>query len=584
MGSGKAAGQDFIQYLNDETSKMLANFSSIETKQAIEDFSQQWFKLTQDALKDPASWLSLVEQYQQQHMKLWTALVGGQPAQAADRAKELTSSLEQYQNNPVFEYIKQSYLMTSKLLNETAASAGLDSDEQEKLVFYTKQFIDAMSPDNFAMTNPDVIKEAVETNGQSLVNGLNNLLSDMDKGRISMTDESAFVLGENLALTEGAVVYENELFQLIHYKPLTQKVYQQPVLVVPPCINKYYILDLQEHNSFVRYCLEQEQNTFLISWVNPTKEQGSLSWDDYVELGVINAINRVKEITGQKSLHALSWCVGGTLLACAQAVLTARKDNSVASATFLTTLVDFEEPGDISVFIDAKQIERLLAQAKQKGVLSGRNLAVAFNMLRANDLIWSYVVRNYLKGKQPAPFDILYWNGDSTNLPYEMYRFYITQMYLENNLSKPDALNICGSDVNLGNIKIPCYFLSTIGDHIAPWQSTYKGMELFGGDNEFVLGASGHVAGVINPVSKNRRHYWVDGKGDQGAEHWLATAEKKEGSWWSHWSDWMKQSAGKKIAAPELGSKQYSVIEAAPGRYVKVKLEDIENPPLNEAI
>ncbi|WDD97478.1 PHA/PHB synthase family protein [Thalassomonas actiniarum] len=584
MGSGKAVGQDFIQYLNDETSKMLANFSSTETKQAIEDFSQQWFKLTQDALKDPASWLSLVEQYQQQHMKLWTALVGGQPAQAAEKAKELTSSLEQYQNNPVFEYIKQSYLMTSKLLNESAASAALDSAEQEKLVFYTKQFIDAMSPDNFAMTNPDVIKEAVETNGQSLVNGLNNLLSDMDKGRISMTDESAFVLGENLAVTEGAVVYENELFQLIHYKPLTQKVYQQPVLIVPPCINKYYILDLQEHNSFVRYCLEQEQNTFLISWVNPTKEQGSLSWDDYVELGVINAINRVKEITGQKSLHALSWCVGGTLLACAQAVLTARKDNSVASATFLTTLVDFEEPGDISVFIDPQQIESLLAQAKQKGVLSGRNLAVAFNMLRANDLIWSYVVRNYLKGKQPAPFDILYWNGDSTNLPYEMYRFYITQMYLENNLSKPDALNICGSDINLGNIEIPCYFLSTIGDHIAPWQSTYKGMELFGGNKEFVLGASGHVAGVINPVSKNRRHYWVDGNADQGAEHWLATAEKKEGSWWSHWSDWIKQSAGKKIAAPELGSKQYPVIEAAPGRYVKVKLEDIDNPPLNEAV
>ncbi|WP_281558334.1 class I poly(R)-hydroxyalkanoic acid synthase [Thalassomonas sp. RHCl1] len=584
MGSGKAVGQDFIQYLNDETSKMLANFSSTETKQAIEDFSQQWFKLTQDALKDPASWLSLVEQYQQQHMKLWTALVGGQPAQAAEKAKELTGSLEQYQNNPVFEYIKQSYLMTSKLLNESAASAGLDSAEQEKLVFYTKQFIDAMSPDNFAMTNPDVIKEAVETNGQSLVNGLNNLLSDMDKGRISMTDESAFVLGENLAVTEGAVVYENELFQLIHYKPLTQKVYQQPVLIVPPCINKYYILDLQEHNSFVRYCLEQEQNTFLISWVNPTKEQGSLSWDDYVELGVINAINRVKEITGQKSLHALSWCVGGTLLACAQAVLSDRKDNSVASATFLTTLVDFEEPGDISVFIDPQQIESLLAQAKQKGVLSGRNLAVAFNMLRANDLIWSYVVRNYLKGKQPAPFDILYWNGDSTNLPYEMYRFYITQMYLENNLSKPDALNICGSDINLGNIEIPCYFLSTIGDHIAPWQSTYKGMELFGGNKEFVLGASGHVAGVINPVSKNRRHYWVDGNADQGAEHWLATAEKKEGSWWAHWSDWIKKSAGKKIAAPELGSKQYPVIEAAPGRYVKVKLEDIDNTPLNEAV
>ena len=583
MDSKKAASQDFIDFINNETSKMLASFSSEETKQAIQTFSQQWVGLTQNTIKDPSSWFSLIEQYQQQQLKLWSTLVSGQQNQSVASDD---NAIEQSQQNPVFEYIKQSYLMTSKLLNETAAHAGLEEVEQDKLVFYTKQFIDAMSPDNFALTNPDVIKEAVDSNGQSLVNGLKNLMSDLDKGRISMTDESAFTLGENIATTPGAVVYENELFQLIHYKPLTGQVYKQPVLIIPPCINKYYILDLQSHNSFVRYSLEQEQNTFLISWVNPTKEQGHLSWDHYVELGVINAINRVKEIAQVKEIHALSWCVGGTLLACAQAVLTNREDKSVASATFLTTLIDFEEPGDISVFIDQTQIEKLLAKAKEQGVLSGRNLAIAFNMLRANDLIWSYVVRNYLKGKQPAPFDILYWNGDSTNLPYEMYSFYITQMYLENNLSKVNAVQICGCDIDLRNIDIPCYFLSTIGDHIAPWQSTFKGPELFSGENEFVLGASGHVAGVINPVSKDRRHYWVNGDMSKGAEQWLATAKKEEGSWWKHWSSWLKKSAGEKITAPLLGNKKYPVIEPAPGRYVKVKLDDIdiEIEPLNEAV
>ena len=568
----KDVNQEFLDFINSETVKMLANFSTDQTQQAFAQFNQQWQQLNQKDYSDPSSWLDSMFNIQKQQLALWSKLIEQSSTQTTPVID--SDQIEQVKEQ-IFEYIKKSYIATTGTLTEMAKNSGLEPHEQEKLNFYTKQYSEAMSPDNFAMTNPEVIQEAIDTKGQSLVNGLKNLMQDMEKGRISMTDESAFSLGENIATTEGAVVYENELFQLIHYKPQTTEVYAKPTLIIPPCINKYYILDLQPHNSFVNYCVEQAQNTFLISWVNPTKAQGHLSWDDYIENGVINAIDIVKKITSSNSINAVSWCVGGPLLASTLAILHHRKVKSVSSATFLTTLVDFAEPGEISVFIDEQQVEQLLSKAKTEGVLSGRQLATAFNLLRSRDLIWSYVVNNYLKGKQPAPFDILYWNGDSTNLPYEMYQFYITQMYLNNNLSKKNALTICGSPIDLTTIDIPCYFLSTIGDHIAPWKSTFKGTELMSGKIEFVLGASGHVAGVINPVSKNRRHYWVNGELDQGPEHWLESSTKREGSWWAHWRLWLNQRAGKKITAPTLGSESYEVIEPAPGRYVKVTLDDM---------
>jgi len=562
--------QQFLEFVNSETSKMIAQFTSDESQQAFNQFNQHWLALSQQDHSDPSTWLNTMFDVQKQQIELWGKLLA-QPTGTVNNDNVPDKVLEQQ----IFDYIKKSYVVTTNVLADMVNKAGLEQAEQDKLAFYSKQYSEAMSPDNFALTNPEVIQEAIDTKGQSLVNGLKNLMQDMEKGRISMTDESAFCLGENIATTAGSIVFENELFQLIHYKPKADKVHTKPTLIVPPCINKYYILDLQPHNSFVNYCVEQGQNTFLISWANPTKSQGHLSWDDYVENGVINAIDIVKLITQTKSINAVSWCVGGTLLACTLAVLKDRQQTSVSSATFLTTLVDFSDPGEISVFIDQQQVEQLLANAKKDGVLSGRHLATAFNMLRSRDLIWSYVVNNYLKGKQPTPFDILYWNGDSTNLPYEMYQFYITQMYLNNNLSQKNKLTICNSPIDLGAIDIPCYFLSTIGDHIAPWKSTFKGTELMSGKTEFVLGASGHVAGVINPVSKNKRHYWINGAQGNGAQQWLDSATKKEGSWWAHWNRWLKKSAGKKVVAPSTGNQQFPEIEPAPGRYVKVTLDDM---------
>ncbi|NRA53375.1 MAG: class I poly(R)-hydroxyalkanoic acid synthase [Gammaproteobacteria bacterium] len=567
-----ATNQEFLTFINNETNKMLASLSSEQSQQAFSQFNQQWMALSQQHLSDPAAWLNNVVEFQQQQMNLWNQLLSQQSQQSTPLAEP--PALQNIQNQ-IFDYIKKSYVMTSNILADAASKSGLEDHEQAQLDFFISQYSDAMSPDNFALTNPEVIQEAIDTNGQSLVNGLKNLVEDVEKGRISMTDESAFTLGENIAVTQGAVVYENELFQLLHFKPQGKNVHQKPTLIIPPCINKYYILDLQPHNSFVNYCVNQDQNTFLISWANPTKEQGNIHWDDYIEQGVINAVNIVKSISDSKDINAVAWCVGGTLLATALGVLANRKDKSINSATFLTTMLDFKDPGEISVFIDKAQIDKLLAEAKADGVFSGRKLATAFNLLRSRDLIWSYVINNYLKGKQPTPFDILYWNGDSTNLPYEMYQFYITEMYLNNKLCQKDQLTVCNEPIDLSKIDIPCYFLSTIGDHIAPWKSTFAGTELMSGNIEFVLGASGHVAGVINPVSRNRRHFWTNGTLGQGADQWLESATKQDGSWWSHWDAWIKPQAGKKVAAPGYGSSDYPEIEPAPGRYVKVKLDDM---------
>lgn len=556
-----------FEYLQQESQRLLSHLSSENTQQALSQFQQQWLELLQNNATEPTQWLNQFSALQHQQAALW-----GEMFKTTNEASPRDTRVLEQLNHEIYAYVKQAYLITSSALCELANNAALPAHEQEKIAFYTKQYTDAMSPDNFAATNPEVIEEALKSNGQSLVNGLQNLLSDLQKGRISMTDESAFSLGDNIASTPGNVVFENELFQLIHYKPQTDTVFSRPTLIVPPCINKYYILDLQPHNSFVDYCCKQQQNTFLISWLNPSKSQGDISWDDYVQQGVIKAISVVNEISSNQSLNAVSWCVGGTLLASALAVLKARNEKPVQSATFLTTLIDFEQPGEISVFIDEPQINVLLQQAKREGVLSGRQLSAAFNMLRSTDLIWAYVVNNYLKGKKPTAFDILYWNGDSTNLPYKMYEFYITQMYLKNQFAKPNALTICDEVIDVSSIDIPCYFLSTIGDHIAPWKSTFRGVELLSGNNEFVLGASGHVAGVINPASKNKRHYWTGGTLDAGADNWLETATKQQGSWWPHWNTWLKRRAGKKVPV-QVEHPSFRPIEPAPGRYVKVTID-----------
>ncbi len=456
---------------------------------------------------------------------------------------------------------------------QLADTTRLDAQNKQRLKFYVRQFIDAMSPSNFIATNPEVIKLAVETQGQSLIDGLHNLLADVKKGHISMTDESAFKLGENLAVTPGAVIYENELMQLIQYQPTTTKVFKRPLLVVPPFINKFYILDLQPENSFVKYALDQGHAVFLISWINPGPEQRHATWDDYVQSGVFTAIKVVRKIMEAKKVNAVAWCVGGTLLASALAVMHARKTRPIASATFLTTLLDFSQPGELGVFIDDTVVKERERQLQQTGIFAGRDLALVFSLLRANDLIWSYVVNNYLKGKTPPPFDILYWNSDPTNLPANLYISYVRNMYLENKLVQANALTICGKAIDLRKIKTPSYFLSTIDDHIAPWRATAKTIDLFAGPVEFVLGASGHIAGVINPPAKNRRSYWTAGQRGKGPEHWLNTAVSKPGSWWPHWSHWIRQFSGKpRQACQDLGNAKYSMIEPAPGRYVKKRL------------
>jgi len=572
--------QEIFQAFGKETEKVMQSFATQQWQEMLRGFMQAWNQLSTQSLQNPHGWVEIMTHYQQQQMALWLNMLGAksdEPVESvvAPKPGDRRFNAPDWNENPIFDYIKQSYLLASNMLNDMAAATELDSENQKKLNFYTKYFIDAMSPTNFAATNPEVMRLAIETKGQSLIDGLKNLLTDMEKGRISMTDESAFEVGKNLAITPGAVIFENELMQLIQYQPTTETVLDRPLIIVPPYINKYYILDLRPENSFVKYVVDQGNTVFVISWINPDKNLSNIGWEHYLTEGVFKAIEIAKAITSAEKVNTASWCIGGTLLASALAVLHEKQDDSIASATYLTTMLDFSEPGDLGVFIDQVQISQIESQLEHTGILSGKDLALAFSMLRANDLIWSYVVNNYLKGQTPTPFDILYWNSDPTNLPANMYRYYIHNMYMENNLIKPNALTMCDVPINLRSIKTPSYFLSTIDDHIAPWQTTFSGAQLMSGSTEFVLGASGHIAGVINPPAKKKRHYWINGELDQGAAHWLETAQSMPGSWWPYWDEWLKKQGGDEVpAATTLGNADYQKIEDAPGRYVKKRIGD----------
>jgi polyhydroxyalkanoate synthase len=536
-------------------------------------FLLAWVDLATQAFQDPSRWADMVTRYPVDQARLWLEVWSGGPRthefESAQRRGDRRFSAEEWQANSVFNYLKGSYLLASNWLMQLADATHFDSKDKQRLLFYVKQFVDGMSPSNFVATNPEVITLALETHGRSLLDGLQNLLADMKKGHISMTDESAFTLGENLATTPGAVIYENSLMQVIQYQPTTRTVWKRPLLIIPPFINKFYILDLQPENSFVKYALDQGNAVFLISWVNPDAEQRNITWDDYIESGVFTAIKVIKKITAAKRVNALGWCVGGTLLASVLAVMHARKRRTIASATFFTTLLDFSEPGELGVFIDKTVLDQRQKKLERTGVFPGKDLALVFSLLRANDLIWSYVVNNYLKGKSPPPFDVLYWNSDPTNLPANLYVSYVRDMYLENKLVEPEALTMCGQAIDLRKVTTPSYFLSTINDHIAPWGATAEAIDLFSGPVEFVLGASGHIVGVINPPAKHKRSYWINGQRGRGPQHWLDTAISQPGSWWPHWSNWLKQFTGKgREAQKKLGNKDYPVIEAAPGRYV----------------
>jgi len=517
--------------------------------------------------------------YLAQQAQLWSALLepeSGAQAPAgsvvAPEPGDRRFAASAWHDNPYYSYVKQSYLLASRFLGELAEAAELDAKSKDRLRFAVRQWCDAMCPANFAATNPMVLKHALDSGGESIARGIANLIGDTQRGRISQSDEAAFEVGRNLALTPGDVVYEDGLIQLIQYHAATPQVGVRPFVMVPPCINKYYILDLRPDNSFVRYAVEQGHTVFMVSWRNVGPAEGHYGWDDYIE-AIFKAFAVAKAITRCDRVNALGFCVGGTLLGAALAVLAARGEELVECVTYLATMLDFSAPGQIGVFIDEQGMAAREAAIGKGGILPGAELASTFNMLRANDLIWNYVVNNYLMGGAPAAFDLLYWNADSTNLPGPMYCSYVRNTYLENRLCVPGAMLSCGASVDLGKVSRPAFIVATREDHIVPWRAAYRSLQLLGGEKRFVLGASGHIAGIINPPAGGKRGFWSSGNYSENPDHWLAQAKEERGSWWPLWAQWMEGfKGGKTRAAPaKTGSAKYPAIEPAPGRYVRQK-------------
>ncbi len=489
------------------------------------------------------------------------------PAKGDNRFREAD-----WQDQFLFDYIKQSYLIAARHLHDAVASVeGLPEQTSKKVNFYTRQYIDALSPSNFALTNPHVLRETMQSGGQNLVRGLNNLLADIERGGIRMADEKAFKLGVNVATTPGKVVFQNELMQLIQYAPSTENVFRQPLLVIPPWINKYYILDLREKNSFVRWAVGQGHTVFVISWVNPDGRYAGKTFENYMFEGPLAALDAIGQATGENRVNIIGYCLGGTLLGATLAWMAEKGDARAASATFLASLLDFSIPGELGVFIDEAQVENLERRMQERGYLEGSEMAATFNMLRANDLVWSFVVNNYLLGKDPFPFDLLYWNSDSTRMPAKMHSFYLRNMYLANRLKDAGGINLGGVPIDLGKIAIPAYFVSTLEDHIAPWKSTYKGARLLSGPTRFVLGGSGHIAGIVNPPSAKKYGYWTGSELPQSAEEWQAGASRNEGSWWIDWQAWVAGLNGPDRAPGRVpGTEALQALEDAPGSYVTV--------------
>jgi polyhydroxyalkanoate synthase len=524
---------------------------------------------------DPAKLQELQQRYIADASALWNQGLqeGADTLVAADRR----FSNEAWKANPVSKFSASTYLLNARTLMELADAVQADAKTRARVRFAVEQWMAATAPSNFLALNAEAQQKAIQSQGESIAQGLTNLLHDLKQGHVSMTDESVFEVGKNVATTEGAVVFENEFFQLLEYKPLTAKVYEKPFLLIPPCINKFYILDLQPENSLIRYAVSQGHRTFVVSWRNPDESMAGKTWDDYIENAAIKAIEVVQEITGAKTLNALGFCVGGTILGTALSVLAGRGKKPVASATLLTSFLDFTDTGILDIFIDETSVKYREAEMGQGGLLKGQDLASTFSFLRPNDLVWNYVVGNYLKGETPPPFDLLYWNSDSTNLPGPFYAWYLRNTYFENNLVKPGKAVVCGQKVDLSKVDIPVYLYGSREDHIVPIGGAYASTQHLPGPKRFVMGASGHIAGVINPPAKKKRSYWTRDKLPQGKfpatqAEWLKGATEHPGSWWTDWSDWLKGHAGKQIAAPRAyGSRKHTVIEAAPGRYVKAK-------------
>jgi len=544
-----------------------------------------FFELLGRMMADPARLLEAQMALWNDYLTLWQRTAErlmGQPAepvvQPAPEDRRFRD--REWSDNAVFDYIKQSYLLTARFLQSAVREGGgLDDQAGRKVDFYTRQFVDAMAPSNYVLTNPEVLRATVETGGENLLNGLQNLLDDLDRGKgrlaISMTDMAAFHLGENVGTTPGKVVYQNDLIQLIQYAPATKTVHRLPLLIIPPWINKFYILDLRPENSFIRWAVGQGHTVFVISWVNPDQHLSGKSFADYMNEGPLAALDAMAAATGEKNANVIGYCLGGTLLSATLAYMTAKRDRRIKSATFFVTMVDFAEAGDLSVFIDEEQLTSLEERMAKKGYLEARDMHQTFNMLRANDLIWSFVVNNYLLGKQPLPFDLLYWNADSTRMPAAMHSFYLRRMYQENLLSKPGGITLGGVKIDLRKVKTPALILSTREDHIAPWRSTYAATQLYAGPVKFVLAASGHIAGVVNPPGGRSKYgHWTNETNPPSPDDWLAGATQHEGSWWPLWQEWVSRYVGGKVQARQPGGGKLKPIEDAPGSYVKVRAED----------
>jgi len=570
----------------ERSSKILGDFARKQSQSlsaAVRDemgIAKAFMDLYARMAADPSLMASVSMNLWVDYMRLWQSTwmrmlgVDTQPVAAPAKGDSRFKD-DDWSSNFLFDVIKQSYLISARHIQHAVSSVeGLSEESEKKVAFFTRQYVDALSPSNFLMTNPQVLRETLASGGQNLMRGLNNLLADLEKGngelRISMTDESAFKLGHNVATTPGKVVFQNDLMQLIQYQPRTPEVYKRPLVIVPPWINKYYILDLRDKNSFIRWAVEQGHTVFVVSWVNPGANLANKGFDDYMLEGTLAALDAVEEATGERNVNFIGYCLGGTLLGATLSYLAQKKQNRVACATFFVSLLDFSQPGELGVFIDEAQVANLERKMNERGYLEGSEMAGTFNLLRANDLVWSFVVNNYLLGKDPFPFDLLYWNADSTRMPARMHSFYLRNMYIKNLLGVPGGITLAGEPIDLSKVTLPSYFISTVEDHIAPWKTTYKGARYLRGPVRFVLGGSGHIAGIVNPPAAKKYHYWTNDSMPESADEWFATAQQRPGSWWEDWQKWID---GQNAGEPKVKARiPKNALEDAPGSYAMMRI------------
>jgi len=552
-------------------------------KQMTDDYGihKAFTSLSEQLLSDPEKLSNSTTQFWEEQLNLWEKWINSDPTvvKKPDIEKVDSRFRSKLWDTWLFDYVRNAYLLTAEHLQKTVNDIdSLDERTARKVKFFTKQYVDAMSPTNFAALNPDVLKATVDSNGGNLLSGLNNLLDDLKKGKgelaIKMVDPNAFELGKDVATTDGKVVYQNELMQLIQYQPTTKSVLETPLLIIPPWINKYYILDLTPRNSFIKWAIDQGHTVFVISWVNPDARHAHKTFDDYLVEGPLAALDVIDKRCKTNTTNLVGYCLGGTLTAVLLGWLKSNKqEKRVNSTTFFTSMIDFNEPGELGVFVDPEGVDALEKRMASKGYLEASEMASTFNMLRSNDLIWSFVVNNYLLGKDPVPFDLLFWNSDATRMPAKMHSYYLRNMYIHNKLREPKGLTIAGRSIDLSTVTTPCYFISAKDDHIAPWKSTFAGAKLFGGKVRFVLGGSGHIAGIVNPPVANKYCFWANDELTHEAESWLQNADRFDGSWWSDWSVWISSQGSRTVNARKIRNNRTNPFENAPGSYAKLRLD-----------